>query len=220
MKRDDLSDDAFENLVSDISAILVEKGMKATTMDSIASSLKISKRTLYEIFNSKEEMVRHAVLFIHNRIYQDAVNLQQNIPNVMEAILSGFLISRESVSYVDSDFFLDMDTMFPETKKIIDSLLEYHINHYVGLLEKGAREGYFRKDLNFDTQCRMMWITMEALKRSEKKFPYNITLRDIYDIAHINFLRAITTSKGADMLEKTIAEIHSKDKAGSPSKAI
>lgn len=210
MKRDDLSDDAYRRLISDISGILVKKGLKAATMDSIASSLKISKRTLYEIFNSKEEMVQQALIFIHHRIYQDAVNIQENIPNTMEAIISGFLKSRESVSFVDSELFLDMDSMFPETKKVVDNLLEHHILHYVNLLEKGAREGYFRNDLDFNMQCRMMWITMEVLKRSERVFPAEISLARIYDMAHINFLRAITTPKGAEMLERAIAQLDEK----------
>lgn len=42
----------FISLIEKISAILNEKGLKATTMDLVAQRLQMSKRTLYEIFEN------------------------------------------------------------------------------------------------------------------------------------------------------------------------
>lgn len=55
MKREEMSPQAYDSLINGIMMILLQNGLKATTMDSIASALQISKRTLYEIFSSKTE---------------------------------------------------------------------------------------------------------------------------------------------------------------------
>ncbi|MDE6335182.1 MAG: TetR/AcrR family transcriptional regulator, partial [Muribaculaceae bacterium] len=57
MTREDMTPGAYDALIDAIGELLLKRGLKATTMDSIASALQISKRTLYEIFNSKNEMV-------------------------------------------------------------------------------------------------------------------------------------------------------------------
>ena len=38
-----------------------EKGIRAVRMDDIANELSISKRTLYEIYNNKEELLYEGV---------------------------------------------------------------------------------------------------------------------------------------------------------------
>lgn len=57
MTREDMTPEAYEELLESITDILLRNGLKATTMDSIAASLQMSKRTLYEIFDNKSQMV-------------------------------------------------------------------------------------------------------------------------------------------------------------------
>ncbi len=44
----------------------IKKGIKSVRMDDIAALLTISKRTLYEIFNNKEELLYDCVIYLHN----------------------------------------------------------------------------------------------------------------------------------------------------------
>ena len=51
------SEEYRSNLVTRIYPLLIKKGVKNLTMDFVAKSLGMSKRTLYEIFGSKEDMI-------------------------------------------------------------------------------------------------------------------------------------------------------------------
>ena len=46
-----------ENIIHHASKMFVEQGIKAVRMDDIAQELSVSKRTLYEMFDDKEELI-------------------------------------------------------------------------------------------------------------------------------------------------------------------
>ncbi|MBR1798550.1 MAG: TetR/AcrR family transcriptional regulator [Bacteroidales bacterium] len=67
-----------EKIIATALKMFNSRGYRATTMDDIAASLHISKRTLYETFNNKEQLfeaclkdVQHAIGEIHHKIHVD-----------------------------------------------------------------------------------------------------------------------------------------------------
>lgn len=66
----------------------LHKGVKSVKMDDIANTLAISKRTLYEIYSNKEELLLEAVR-IHEQEFNDHM-LQYSLDknhNVMDIII-------------------------------------------------------------------------------------------------------------------------------------
>ena len=59
----DRTNESHTDLIIAISGILLKNGLKSTTMDSVASALAMSKRTLYEIFESKKDMILKVVSY-------------------------------------------------------------------------------------------------------------------------------------------------------------
>ena len=50
-----------DNIIHHASKMFVEQGIKAVRMDDIAQELSISKRTLYELFGDKEELIFQSI---------------------------------------------------------------------------------------------------------------------------------------------------------------
>ncbi len=207
MTREDMSPGAYDALIDAIGQLLLKQGLKATTMDSIASALQISKRTLYEIFNSKNEMVLSALEASHKKHTANLKEIFNSSANVMEGILRGFLYQRDEMSKANVDYFRDMDSLFSEARQFSSAQKKKFLENYVKVLQQGAEEGYFRKDVNFMLQCRLLWIQMESLKRMEEFFPSDITLLEAYDSICISFLRAISTPIGMLMLDKMVPSL-------------
>ena len=61
MELKDLKEEHYLRLIKAISEIIVKKGPSHTSMDYVASTLNMSKRTLYELFGSKDDMIRHVL---------------------------------------------------------------------------------------------------------------------------------------------------------------
>ena len=62
-------------------------GIKEVKMDDIASALSISKRTIYEQFNDKEQLLLEA-LKLHNKIiHNEGKQIVRNASHTLEIIL-------------------------------------------------------------------------------------------------------------------------------------
>lgn len=202
MKREEVTPEHYNTILESIVPILMRNGLKATTMDSIASSLQMSKRTLYEIFGSKEEMFREAHKFYHKKMADALKDIFESSENVMESIIKCFLYNRDTMGNASADFIRDMEQFANQDNPISESHRRHHYQNLLDVLEQGVKEGYFRDDVNLMVQCRMFIIQMEALKRTEELFPEDITLLEVYDSIIVGFLRGISSSKGLEELEK------------------
>ena len=193
-----------------IISALMNNGLKSTTMDSIASSRKISKRTLYEIFGSKEEMFSEAFVYFHKKQGAKLKEVFNSSNNIMEAILKCFLYNRDLMGRMNVQFIRDINQFSHlQSSKNVDSHDKHHHLHFYDVLKKGVEEGYFRDDLNLLVLCRMFALQMESLKRMEELFPEDITLLEAYDSISISFLRGLCTPKGMEEIDRVIPELNS-----------
>lgn len=202
MKKEEISPEFFEKILECIMVSLTQNGFKATTMDSIAAKLQMSKRTLYEIFGSKEDMFLEAHKYFHQRNAQKLKEIFDSSENIMEAIIRSFLYNRDLMSRVSASFIRDIEQFASYQNYISDTEHRHLYQNLCDVLNSGMKEGYFREDLNLAILCRMLLIQMEALKRTPELFSEDISLLEVYDNIIIGFLRGISSPKGLEELEK------------------
>lgn len=202
MKKEEIGQTQYEKILQCVMSAMMENGLKATTMDYIAASLQMSKRTLYEIFGSKEEMFKEAGMFYHFKMAEELKLIFENSANVMEAIIKCFMFYRDMMRNVSVDFIRDIEQMASKSKLVSEENRKYHYEGMFDVLNQGVKEGYFRNDINLKVQCQMLTLQMEALKRTEELFPDDITLLDVFDSIIVGFLRGISSNKGLEELEK------------------
>ena len=210
MKKEEISQEQYINILETIVPSLMKNGLKATTMDSIAASLQMSKRTIYEIFGSKEEMFMEAHKYFHKKMADALKEKFSSSKNIMEAIIKCFLFNRDLMSNVSADFIRDMEHFANQENLVSESQRRHHYQNLFEVLQQGVNEGYFRDDINLKVQCKMLTIQMEALKRTEELFPKDITLLEVYDNIIIGFLRGISSNKGLNELEDFMPALTSK----------
>ena len=75
-----------------------EKGIRAVKMDDVATALGISKRTLYEIFETKELLLFEGIRKYHAERQEYAKQATQQCKNVMEVLVSPSIASRSMSS--------------------------------------------------------------------------------------------------------------------------
>lgn len=202
MQRSDLKDSEYEALLSRIVPILIERGLKATTMDTVAAQLGMSKRTLYEIFGSKSDMLREALAAHERQSQQFFKKAFEESDNVMEALFKIFTYNRDLVKKVNVAFYKDMDRLYKDKRKEYEQTRESRHENMLKMFKLGVDQGMFRPDVDYTIQSRMMGIQMEALKRSEELFPKDIPLQRVFDTIIIGFLRGIASKEGMTILDK------------------
>ena len=92
-----------------------QRGIRAVTMDDVATELGISKRTLYEIFDKKEDLLYEGVkTYLGERRNQMEIRAGQ-CSNVMEIILQTYKLKVDEYRHTNPRFYTD--------------LVKYHLCH-------------------------------------------------------------------------------------------
>jgi len=184
-----------------------QHGIKRVTMDDVAHSLGISKRTLYEVFREKEALVVECLKLHHQQFLQKAEDFQQQNNNVLETTLQTLHYALKQYSETSKAFFDDVD-IYPQVKELIQKDRERKREASMEYFELGVKQGIFNADLNYEIIALLndslskMLIENSALK----SFP----LSEVVETILMTFLRGIVTEKGRIILDSFYKEHHQK----------
>ena len=176
-------------------------GIRAVTMDMLASRMSISKRTIYEVFRDKEELLKGVLKCMAEK--QSAV-LQKYFgesENVIEAIFKMMDLMFEHFRNMSPAFRLDMRRIKRELGDYPDMMKELpYFSNNAEILNRGISEGVFREDIDVEMTSRLM-LEMLKMSHDQEIFPHdNVDFSDSVRGFYINFLRGISTPEGLDLI--------------------
>ncbi|MFN8210269.1 MAG: TetR/AcrR family transcriptional regulator [Bacteroidales bacterium] len=178
-------------------------GIKAVTMDQIAAHLGMSKRTIYEIFADKDELLIGVLNSMAQRQKDLVKKVIEEADNAIVAIFRLLEFNRDHMQNISPSFQADMKRFHQEVlMKKADKceMPDYKSNQQV--IEKGIREKLFRKDIDADLVNRCLHLLFMAAMNSEL-FPFDsFTRREVMRQGVLNYLRGISTTEGIDLINK------------------
>lgn len=190
-----------ERLLEKIVPVILGKGLKGATMDGVAAVLGISKRTLYETFGSKSEMINEALDFMQCASHRLMADAFANSENAMEALIIIFKHNRDVIGNINVEFYRDMDRLYKDKRAGYDRDYECRRHNMLKIFELGVKQGIFREDVDYDVYSRTLRLQLEAIKRIEELFPKDVPLLRVFDTIILGFLRSIASPKGMEVLE-------------------
>lgn len=182
--------------------MLMKNGVKNLTMDNIARQLGISKRTLYEVFDSKDAMVEDVLTCMYNEEQQQIRRAAKESDNVMEAMALGLKLHQHFLSETDVSLLRDIDQFYPHLRNKFEEFRVRNTDSMLDAFRIGVEQGVFRKNTDYRILLTLFQIQLESLKRMEDLFPPDVTLLDAYNAISIGLLRSIATAKGIEILDK------------------
>jgi TetR/AcrR family transcriptional regulator, cholesterol catabolism regulator len=180
-------------------------GIRNVRMDDIAAAIGISKRTVYEMFKDKTELVYTVLNVLSHQQEEKNSQLMEGSGNVIETI---FIFMQEGIRVMNSInpvFFSDLKKFYYRIWMEVHKENEkkaYKITHL--LLLKGLEEDIFRKDISIPIVSKLFHEQMNLIS-DEKVFPrdeFNYT--EIFRNLTINFMRGISTSNGIEIIDKIL----------------
>lgn len=184
-------------------------GIKDVKMDDIASMLSVSKRTIYELFKDKEQILVEALERNNEIMRKKGKEIIRNSKDILEIILKLYDIYIKMLSSTNVKFFTDIKK-YPELCKKKKQGEDKNFKSFFTWLEEGRKQGLFREDANFE-------IFSVTLKRNlETIFMTNLNAGDdelgkyqpheLGKMIIVFYLRGISTPKGQEIIEKYLKE--------------
>lgn len=76
-----------EIIVREAAKMFIAEGVKSVRMDDIAHELSVSKRTLYELFGDKEQLIYEAICHFVEEAHTRRITILNDVDNELEAML-------------------------------------------------------------------------------------------------------------------------------------
>lgn len=181
--------------------LFTQWGIRFVTMNQIAGETGISKRTLYEVFKDKDDLLKQC---IEQMAEQNAIEMEKIInasDNTIEALYLIGQHGERKKSTVNRLFFEDMDKLYPHLKKLFMKRSDKEETITFKILKKGINEGIFRKEIDLRIVDTFIHEMMRICHNSEL-FANDTNNSELVENIVIPYFRGISTQTGQDLLEK------------------
>ncbi|WP_413511549.1 TetR/AcrR family transcriptional regulator [Myroides odoratus] len=188
----------METLILEKAAhLFLSQGFKSITMDDIAAELSISKKTIYQHYSSKPELIEKCLLYINEKFLKsiEAV-IAQNKPALAE-IIQAHNNMNEVFDIESSVCLYQLNKYYP---KISQKQKIFHKKKFVGILErnleKGIKEGVYRPNLDVEFTARLHIASIILIDDQDYFEPEEYTHYQLHDLHLDHQIRSIATEKG------------------------
>ena len=95
-------------IVKQANAMFHAHGIKEVKMDDIAASLGVSKRTLYELFENKEELLFEGIRQGHIESVEKAKDIIRQSNGTLEVLLSLYFFYINQIKTINKNYFREL----------------------------------------------------------------------------------------------------------------
>lgn len=178
-----------------------EQGVKAVRMDDVAQSLSISKRTLYEIYEDKEELLYQGVVQFDQEAKQSMSAFIEQAPSVMDIILEAYQRRVVRTGSVNPLFYEDIQK-YPKVVDYLNKERAHTYASFIELLRRGVSEGYFRTDIDYELVAQMFNAINTFVMTQHLLSRYSI--QEVFTNMLLVPLRGFCTEKGLQVIESSV----------------
>jgi AcrR family transcriptional regulator len=143
---------------------LLEQGYRGMRVDELARDVGISKRTLYELFRTKEDMASEALTRILGDLVARLDRAAAENEDHGEQLRMMIRLLGESFVNAREPFYRDLET----TPALVDLVMTARIQVFDrvdAVLRSGIAEGRFRTDLDPQSVRLVLTATLDFLQR-------------------------------------------------------
>jgi len=183
--------------------LFLTAGIKSVTMDDIAKHLGMSKKTIYQFFKDKNELV---IALVKKKLKEDEDTMEAIIAksgNVMEEMINMMKCSEDIFSRINPIVIHDMQKYHPDAWAEFQNFkADVIVRTLEELLTKGKKQGYIRPDIDVKIIARMR-VSQVELGFNTSVFPmaeFSPWKVQVQFLEHFNY--GICTLKGYKLLNQ------------------
>jgi len=200
-----------KKILEETERLFFRYGIRNITMDDIARQLTISKKTLYEYFHDKDELV-YDVLKAHIELDKKEMSEAQHAAkDALEEIVKVSEGIKKDCEDMNPYLLHDLKRYYPNAYKLFSDFKDkYIIECIISNLERGIKEGVYRTTINVPILAKLRIHLIEAAFNQDI-FPANeFKTGEVHLQLLQHFLHGIVTLKGHKLLNKYM-QIHEED---------
>lgn len=183
--------------------LFIMYGIRSVSMDEIATSLGISKKTIYNYYKNKDSLVLDVVQQVLGKNCSDCVEDKLKAKNAVDEAFRAIYQTSELFSRMNPIVMYDLEKYHP---KAYNTFMDYKGRFLYETLkenvENGIREGLYREDINVELVVRFRLQTMLLAFTPDIYMHAETGLGKTHEELFYLFLYGLSTPKGHQLISK------------------
>ncbi len=180
-------------------------GFKSVTMDDIANEMGISKKTIYQHFSNKTDLVEACVFLLFDTICTGIDTICESAENPIEELYHIKRFVMQNLKNEKSSPQYQLKKYYPKIYGRI-KLKQFEVMHesVTENLTTGIEQGLFRANMDVDFVARLYFNGMTGIKDTDLFPQGRHNMNELMENYLEYHLRAIVTKKGFETLNNFI----------------
>ena len=195
-----------EKIVEHVWHMIITMGIKSVRMDDVANVMGMSKRTLYEMFGDKEELLYESVVYHRRKMHMALKDRADACDNALEMVLTCFLEIFSRWDEAEWRLMNNMKKFYPKVyERVSKTFTEQGLAGLKCILVECRKEGYLARNVDIELVTMVFFQTSGMLMREyDIMLPEGVTREDAYGCMAVNFLRGVASLKGIEMIDSIL----------------
>src|SRR5258708_5175427 len=195
--------DIKDRILKGAMELFMKYGVRSVSMDDIARHLSVSKKTIYQYFADKDDVVTLVAKDHMDKGRIEFEGLRDGAKNAIEELVRISACLKKDMQEMNPSLLFDLEKYHAKGWSVwLDHKNKYIRDSVVRNLRQGIEEGYYRKDIQPEVLASIR-IELVQLAFDEQIFPYNqFNLADVQIQILDHFIFGLLTDKGRKMYEK------------------
>jgi TetR/AcrR family transcriptional regulator, cholesterol catabolism regulator len=183
--------------------LFMQYGVRSVTMDEIALKLGVSKKTLYQYYADKDELVDAVIMQVLSINQQNCINDRGVAKNAIHEVFLAIDMMQEMFQNMNPSVLFELEKYYPKAfEKFAQH--KYSFLHKVlkENIERGIAEELYRSDVDVEILVKIRLETM-MIPFNQQVFPKSkFNLIQVETVLTTHFLYGLATIKGYKLIAK------------------
>jgi AcrR family transcriptional regulator len=157
------------DIINSATELFKKYGLRSVSIDDVCKELRISKKTFYNFFKQKEELIIQVLENLHEQSKKKTKEpwLYEKDKNIIDVLMEHDKEFRNSSEKDKKHFimFYDLEKYYPAIfRKYIEAMKKQHLTMVNRLIKHGLSEKVFREDMDVELMSEYLSAQFEAAR--------------------------------------------------------
>jgi AcrR family transcriptional regulator len=183
--------------------LFMQYGVRSVTMDEIAVQMGVSKKTIYQYYADKDELVDAVMLEILNANQECCLKDRQTAKDAIHEVFLAIEIMQDMFEDMNPSILFELEKYYPKSfERFKQHKYSFLYQMLKENLERGIAEELYRKEIDIDINIKLRLEVM-MMPFNQNIFPKNkYSLIKVATEFTTNFLFGLATIKGYKLISK------------------
>jgi len=192
-----------DRIINHAMALFTRNGIKSVSMDDIAASMAMSKKTLYKWFDNKDQIVLAGMEQHLAQAQKECESFLEQADTAIDDMMRITAWAEQQISEMHPSIFYDLQKYYPAAW----NLFAIHKNTFIlsrltENLRRGIAEGLYRQDLDVEVLARLHLAQIDLMFNAAIYPPTQFSASRIGRVFDEHFILGVATLKGHKLINE------------------